>query len=175
MSYFEILPKIYYDSKGDGKYDLLTNIMTRVKLRDDVQDDIFAYDYYDVQDGETPEIIAHKYYDDPELHWTIMIANNITDYYSEWPMSVQRFEEYVNDKYDNPAGVHHYEINATSGDTTKTIDVGLNIVDYPSATLVSNYTYETRIQDKIRRIRLIKPEFIGNFVDEFEEKVDEVL
>ena len=34
---------------------------------------------------------------------------------------------------------------------------------------------ETRIQDKIRRIRLIKPEFIGNFVDEFEEKVDEVL
>ena len=72
-------------------------------------------------------------------------------------------------------GVHHYEINATSGDTTKTIDVGLNIVDYPSATLVSNYTYETRIQDKIRRIRLIKPEFIGNFVDEFEEKVDEVL
>ena len=175
MSYFEILPKVYYDSKGDGKFDLLTNIMTRVKLRDDVQDDIFAYDYYDVQDGETPEMIAHKYYNDPELHWTIMIANNITDYYSEWPMSVQRFEEYVNDKYDNPAGVHHYEINATSGDTTKTIDVGLNIVDYPSATLVSNYTYETRIQDKIRRIRLIKPEFIGNFVDEFEEKVDEVL
>ena len=56
--------------------------MTRVKLRDDIQD-IFAYDY-DVQDGETPEMIAHKYYDDPELHLTIMIANNITDYYSEW-------------------------------------------------------------------------------------------
>tara|TARA_B100001057_G_scaffold84242_1_gene80088 strand:+ start:7400 stop:7954 length:555 start_codon:yes stop_codon:yes gene_type:complete len=184
MSYFEILPKIYYDSKGDGKFDLLTNIMTRVKLRDDVKNDIFAYDYYDIQDGETPEMIAHKYYNDPELHWTILIANNITDYYSEWPMSVQRFEEFVNDKYPTSevmggaGGIHHYEINATSGDTTKTIDVGsglLNRASHPSATVVSNYTYETRIQDKLRRIRLIKPEFIGQFVDEFEEKVDEVL
>ena len=89
MSYFEILPKVYYDSQGDGKFDLLTNIMTRVKLRDDIQDDIFAYDYYDVQDGETPEMIAYKYYDDSELHWTIFLANNIVDYYEDWPMSVQ--------------------------------------------------------------------------------------
>ena len=175
MAYFEMFPSIYYSAKGDGKYTVMKDLLSRVKFIAKVKENILGFDYYDVQDGETPEMIAHKYYDDPELHWTIMIANNITDYYSEWPMSVQRFEEYVNDKYDNPAGVHHYEINATSGDTTKTIDVGLNIVDYPSATLVSNYTYETRIQDKIRRIRLIKPEFIGNFVDEFEEKVDEVL
>ena len=59
--YFDMIPKIYYDSKANNKYDLLTNLMTRVKLRTDIKDDIFDYDYYDVIDGETPEIIAHKY------------------------------------------------------------------------------------------------------------------
>ena len=39
-------------------------------------------------------------------------------------MSVQKFETFVSDKYDNPQGTHHYEITQTSGDTTVTVDVG---------------------------------------------------
>ena len=147
--------------------------MTRVKLRTDIKDDIFDYDYYDVIDGETPEIIAHKYYDNPELHWTILIANDIVDYYRDWPMTTQRFEEYVKDKYENPQDVHHYEISQTSGDTTKTINVGLNNTDYESASAISNYIYEQRLQDEKRQIRLIGQRFIKQFVDEFKSKIDE--
>ena len=168
-----MIPKIYYDSKANNKYDLLTNLMTRVKLRTDIKDDIFDYDYYDVIDGETPEIIAHKYYDNPELHWTILIANDIVDYYRDWPMTTQRFEEYVKDKYENPQDVHHYEISQTSGDTTKTINVGLNNTDYESASAISNYIYEQRLQDEKRQIRLIGQRFIKQFVDEFKSKIDE--
>lgn len=171
--YFDMIPKIYYDSKANDKYDLLTNLMTRVKLRTDIKDDIFDYDYYDVIDGETPEIIAHKYYDNPELHWTILIANDIVDYYRDWPMTTQRFEEYVKDKYENPQDVHHYEISQTSGDTTKTINVGLNNTDYESASAISNYIYEQRLQDEKRQIRLIGQRFIKQFVDEFKSKIDE--
>tara|TARA_B100000989_G_scaffold140529_1_gene104550 strand:+ start:252 stop:776 length:525 start_codon:yes stop_codon:yes gene_type:complete len=171
--YFDMIPKIYYDSKANNKYDLLTNLMTRVKLRTDIKDDIFDYDYYDVIDGETPEIIAHKYYDNPELHWTILIANDIVDYYRDWPMTTQRFEEYVKDKYENPQDVHHYEISQTSGDTTKTINVGLNNTDYESASVISNYIYEQRLQDEKRQIRLIGQRFIKQFVDEFKSKIDE--
>ena len=173
--YFEHFPTIPYDSEGNGKFKSVKNLLRRVGLASKVKANAMFFDTYDVKNGETPESIAFKLYGDTELHYVILLVNDITDRYHQWPMSEAQFLQFVNDKYDNPAGVHHYEINATSGDTTKTIDVGLNIVDYPSATLVSNYTYETRIQDKIRRIRLIKPEFIGNFVDEFEEKVDEVL
>ena len=36
-------------------------------------------------------------------------------------MSVQRFEEFIKDKYENPQAIHHYEITQTSGDTTETI------------------------------------------------------
>ena len=171
--YFDMIPKIYYDSKADSNFTLLTNLMTRVKLRTDIKNDIFDYDYYDVVDGETPEMIAHKYYDNPELHWTILVANDIIDYYEDWPMSVQRFEEYVKDKYANPQGVHHYEISQTSGDATKTINVGMNTTDYESASVISNYTYEQRLQDDKRQIRLISPRFITQFVEEFREKIDE--
>tara|TARA_B100001057_G_scaffold179419_1_gene180158 strand:+ start:957 stop:1481 length:525 start_codon:yes stop_codon:yes gene_type:complete len=171
--YFDMIPKIYYDSKANNKYDLLTNLMTRVKLRTDIKNDIFDFDYYDVVDGETPEIIAHKYYDNPELHWTILVANDIIDYYEDWPMPTQKFEEFIKDKYVNPQGVHHYEISQTSGDTTKTINVGMNTTDYASASAISNYTYEQRLQDDKRQIRLISPRFITQFVEEFRSKIDE--
>ena len=168
-----MIPKIYYDSKGDDNYSLLTNLLTRVKLRTDIKTDVFDYDFYNVQDGETPEIIAHKYYNNSELHWTILIANDIIDYYEEWPMSTQRFEEFVKDKYINSQDVHHYEISQTSGDTTKTINVGMNTTDYASASAISFYTYEQRLQETKRQIRLIKPNFIEQFVEEFESKIDE--
>ena len=141
MSYFEKFPKIYYDANADGKYKVMTDIISRVKLVDSVKQNIINFDYYNVKDGETPEMIAHKYYDDPELHWTILVVNDIIDYYTEWPMSVQKFEEFVKDKYENPQGIHHYEISQTSGNTELVIDVGMNTTDYPSATAISNYTY----------------------------------
>ena len=118
-------------------------------------------------------MIAQKYYGDVNLHWTIFIANDIIDYYEDWPMSVQKFEEFVANKYDNPQAIHHYEISQTSGDTTKIIDVGMNTTDYPSATAVSNYTYEDKLQEKKRQIRLIQPQFISKFVSEFDKKLNE--
>ena len=90
-------------------------------------------------------------------------------------MSIQRFEQFVKDKYENPAAVHHYEIPQTSGDTTVMIDVGMNTTEYPSATAISNYTYEDRLQEQKRQIRLIQPRFIDDFVKDFERKMNESL
>jgi len=173
MSYFSMFPEIVYDAKGNNKYTLMKDIFRRVKISSSARNAIMEYDYYDVQDGEAPEIIAYKYYGDAELHWTILVANNIVDYYHDWPMSSQTFEQYMKEKYTNPDAIHHYEIEQTSGDTTEVIDVGMNTTDYPSATPISNYTYETRIQDVKRQIRLIQPQYIEDFVDEFETKLKE--
>ena len=172
MSYFDMFPNILYSAKGDGKYTVMKDIMTRVKLVAKVKENILGFDYYNVQDGETPEMIAHKYYGDVNLHWTILVANDIIDYYEDWPMSVQRFEQFVKNKYDNPQAIHHYEIAQTSGDTTVTIDVGMNTTDY-SGTAISNYTYEERLQEKKRQIRLIGTQYINDFVKEFERKMQE--
>tara|TARA_A100001015_G_scaffold320904_1_gene449070 strand:+ start:1149 stop:1670 length:522 start_codon:yes stop_codon:yes gene_type:complete len=172
MSYFDMFPQLFYDSKGDGKYTIMTNLLARIKLIDDAKLNIVDFDYYNVKDGETPEMIAHKYYGDVNLHWTILTINDVIDYYEDWPMSVQRFEEFVKDKYDNPQGIHHYEISQTSGDATVTIDVGMNTTEYPSATAISNYQYEDGLQEKKRQIRLIQPRYIKEFVKEFESKLD---
>ena len=173
MSYFDMFPNIYYSAKGDGKFTIMKDLLARVKLIANVKDNILGFDYYDVKDGETPEMIAHKYYGDVNLHWTILVVNDIIDYYEDWPMSVQRFEQFVKDKYDNPQGIHHYEISQTSGDTTVTIDVGMNTTEYPSATAISNYQYEDSLQEKKRQIRLIGTRYIDSFVKEFESKMKE--
>ena len=101
-----------------------------------------------------------------------MTVNEIVDYYEDWPMSVQRFEEFVKEKYENPQAIHHYEITQTSGDTTVTIDVGMNTTEYPSATAISNYQYEDSLQEKKRQIRLIQPRYVNEFVKEFESKLN---
>lgn len=173
MSYFQMFPDTLYDAKGNGNYTVMKDILTRVKLVASKKENILNFDYYNVQDGETPEMIAHKYYGDVNLHWTILVANDIVDYYNDWPMSVQKFEKFVFDKYDNPQAIHHYEISQTSGETTTTIDIGMNTTDYPSATAISNYTYEDRLQEQKRQIRLISPDFISQFVSEFEKKLSE--
>ena len=173
MSYFEMFPSIYYSAKGDGKYTVMKDLLSRVKLIAKVRENILGFDYYDVKDGETPEMIAHKYYGDVGLHWAVLVANDIIDYYEDWPMSVQRFEEFVKDKYDNPQAIHHYEISQTSGDSTVTINVGMNTTDYPSATAISNYQYEDKLQEKKRQIRLIGTRYIDDFVKEFERKMQE--
>ena len=139
MTYFDMFPNIYYSAKGDSNFTIMKDILSRVKLIANVKENILGFDYYDVQDGETPEMIAHRYYGDVNLHWTILVANDIVDYYEDWPMSTQRFEEFVKEKYENPGAIHHYEITQTSGDTTVTIDVGMNTTEYPSATAISNY------------------------------------
>ena len=173
MAYFDMFPNIYYSAKGDGKFTIMKDILSRVKLIANVKENILGFDYYDVKDGETPEMIAHKYYGDINLHWTILVANDIVDYYEDWPMSVQKFEQFVKEKYENPQAIHHYEISQVSGDTEIKIDVGMNTTEYPSATAISNYQYEDRLQTEKRQIRLITPAYIQQFATEFERKLKE--
>ena len=148
--YFENFPVIPYDSLGDYTTKDVTNILRRVALRTNVRTNVLLYDTYDVREGETPESIADKLYDDSELHWVIMIVNNITDRYHGWPMNGAQFLQYLNDKYSNVDGVHHYEIAQTSGDTTQIINIGTDNTNYPSATLITNREYE-HLQNKIKK------------------------
>ena len=73
--YFNRIPKIYYDSEGTKNPKIVTNILRRVGLRAKVKTNSLLFDTYNVREGETPEIIAHKLYDDSELHWIVMLKN----------------------------------------------------------------------------------------------------
>jgi len=87
-------------------------------------------------------------------------------------MTTPQFQSYVNDKYTNPSGIHHYEIAQTSGDTTTKIEVN-DLVTYPNATPITNFEYEERLEDSKRSIRLLDPKYVPDFVDEFKTKIKE--
>lgn len=174
MAYFSYFPKIEYDVRGDGSTTVMTNLTKRVRLRDYIKLNSVNYDFYDVKNGETPEYIANEFYGDPELHWVIIMTNNIVDYYTQWPMTVPAFEEYVKGKYDDVNGIHHYEYFQDSGDTTKVIELpNESATSIPAgAVTVTNYIYEERIQEKNRRIRLVQPRFIDGIKKEFKNKMN---
>ena len=173
--YFNSFPVIPYDSKGDLNFKDVTNLLRRVGLRTKLKSNTLLYDTYNVKEGETPEMIAHKLYGDPELHWIILLVNEITDRYHQWPMSGIQFLDYLNDKYDNPDGIHHYETTQTSGDTKVKIEVFNEVDDdaYTGLTLITNREYEESEQDKRRKIRLVDPSFVEQFIDEFKKLISE--
>lgn len=165
--YFAQFPLNIYDSVGNENYKLVTNLLKRVAIRSKVKVNTLFFDTYDVKEGETPEMIADKLYDDPELHWIVLMVNDITDRYHQWPKNQNQFLSHINDKYSNISGTHHYEISQTSGDTTIKIDIGTDNTDHPTATLITNYEYEQERQDTSRKIRLLSPEYVPDFVEEF--------
>jgi len=168
-SYFSYFPQIYYDAVGDGNFKIVTNILRRVKVKQGLKEVGAFFDEYDVDSEMTPEIVSEQVYGNQKYYWIILLFNEVKDRYYDWPLTASQFETYVNDKYDDINGIHHYEITQESGSTTSIDDshkIQVNST-VSGATAVTNYEYEERLQNKKRRIRLLKPEFLELFVEEF--------
>jgi len=170
--YFNSFPVIPYDAVGNGQFKVTTNILRRIVARSKTKTNRALFDTYDVKEGETPEMIAHKLYGDSEYHWVVLLMNDIVDRYHQWPMSRRQFLAHVKNKYSNVDGIHHYEIFQTSGDTTIKIDIGTDNTDYPSATPITNLEFEQEQQDSLRRIRLLDPSYLSEFVDQFNDLIN---
>jgi len=78
---------------------LVTDIIARVNIREKYSDRLSIFYPYTLQEGDTPEIIAEKYYGDPEKHWIVLLANDIIDPFFEFPFDYPSFERYLNEKY----------------------------------------------------------------------------
>ena len=179
MSYFSKFPLTTYDIKGNDIRKLLPDILRRVKLKTVIKSGGMLFDKYDVKEGEKPEDIAFKWFGDPELHWVILMTNNVTDRYYGWPMNQVQFAEFLTDKYgDNVDAVHHYEITKDSGRTTSNGPSDYSYLvevnsDTANAISISNRQYEEREQDKKRQIQLLNKSFLGDFIAEFDKLISE--
>lgn len=100
--YFSEFKNIYYPYTIGGKdiLRIVKDITTNVRIRKEILSNVTIYDEYDVQDGDTPDIIAARYYGSSQYHWVIMLANDMYDYVNDFPMSTQVLDEYVNEKYN---------------------------------------------------------------------------
>lgn len=114
--YFKEFKQIFYDlpvGGNDTALQVLTDITTNVRVKKEVLSNITLYDEYDIKDGETPEIIAEKYYGNPELHWVVMLVNEKFDYINDFPLTYEELYENTIAKYGegNLDRIHHYEEN----------------------------------------------------------------
>lgn len=101
--YFKGFPTFFYEYtiKGEKSLTVVKDITRNIRFRRDILSNITVFDEYDIQEGETPEIIAEKLYGNPEYHWIIMLANDRYDYISDFPLSQAELEQYVYQKYGN--------------------------------------------------------------------------
>lgn len=231
--YFEKFPSTFYSLDNLATVQLVTNITLRNVVNEKIKNNYSILDEYDIRDGDTPEIVADKVYNNPNYHWIILHINDIIDARFDWPLIQPRLENYVVDKYGNLNAVDHYEdsndrtVSANILITTSSLpsliisqnDVLVNLsedgqgyVEYAAslnnyyvkttrggfrqgnkiakygnnlsnvtilsttinndATAVTVYNVEEALNDSRRRIKILKPQFIESFVNEFYSKLE---
>ena len=98
--YFNYFPKTFYTLQSDADgLDAVTNIISRYGLEKDFKENSSVYYKYDIQDSDTPEIIAAKLYGSSERHWMVLAMNDILDPQFEWPLDYRTLIQFIDEKY----------------------------------------------------------------------------
>ncbi len=188
-SYFKQLPRLDYPSLANDRnsaydYQIVKNLFKRAVLRDDVFDEITAFEKYSVVGDERPDQVAYNFYNDPNLDWVILTTNNIIHVRDEWPMGNQDFLTYLNEKYtaQQLTNIHHYETEILRDSSGKLIQRGgITVPEGFSVTFLDNgvsrteskiksfsfLEHETNLNDDKRNINILKQEYLSLFLDNF--------
>jgi hypothetical protein len=101
--YFNFFPTTLYSTDNSSfGLDAVTNIIARFTFEQKLKENASAFYKYDIQDSDTPEIIASKYYDSSERHWIVLLFNDIIDPQFDWPLDSRTIIEYIDSKYSVP-------------------------------------------------------------------------
>ena len=181
------LPDLFYNFSSrplDSDYLLVKNIWRRAQILVEYKSQVTLFTEENVRDGERPEDIATRLYRNPFYNWTILVINDITDVYSQWPKSVIQLQNFINDKYDNPMGTKHHVTTEVKDNNDniivpagKVVASNYQISYYNGSTTVTatpvasvtNATYETELNSKKQNIQVVKPELIEDFVSVYYE------
>jgi hypothetical protein len=196
--YFRNIPNFEYvnrtkDGQFISNYTQVKNFFKKGKMREDIFQDLTVFEKYNVKGDDRPDNVANEIYGDPTLDWVVLTSNNIVNIYNEWPLTQQVFEDYILDKYDTYEKLdetHHYESNEVKDSSGLIIfPRGVNVsaaqsVSYyeptrdeqitvnPVSRAVTNYQYEEDINNKKRRIFLLKPAYLNVVFDDLEEMME---
>lgn len=169
MTYFKHFPTIDYDPSGNKNTKTIKDILIRVKIKDAIKSTRAIFSKYDVKEGQRPEDVAFEQYGDAQLHWIILMMNEMVNPYYDWPMGLRDLESFVAEKYTDVNAIHHYEIAQSSGDTNTKIHVEADTV---GATAITNYEYEETVNDIKKQIKLLDPSYVRQITAEFVNEVN---
>ena len=104
MSYFSMFPTQSYDFNRDGIYQTVVDLYRSVRPIQNFVDNITAYKYYTIPNGERPDLVAQRLYSSSDLHWTFFLINDfLHDGIAAWPMSQEDLEQYITTHYNGYA------------------------------------------------------------------------
>lgn len=184
--FFEKFPLLAYTLDNGKTIQAIPDILRRAVLSDELKNNSAYFEQYDIKDGETPEIVADYWYGNSNMHWLILLANDIIDPRFDWPMSYNNLVEFVKGKYGEQDlySIHHYvnardyvvngyrslsqnsSFSSPSSILLQTTTGEVNTMvfeNFPRGTLfpVSNLMYETAENEKRRRINILKPSIVA--------------
>ena len=189
MGFFRELPNLLYPSFLPEKTSSLDfvevkNIFRRVKLRDDLQNNFTVFNRYEIPMNARPDTVAEDLYGSPQFDWVVLTTAGILNVRNEWPLNDRDLYDYSLDKYGESLNSVKFfettEVKDTSGRMIlpkgKVVDSNFAIPkpDEPTATLnpvvgISNYEYETRLNDKKRSIFVLREEYLQQFLDDMRQ------
>lgn len=191
-TYFRNVPDFNYVSRLEGEKNIseylrVKNLFKRVRINEDLFNELTYFTKYKVVGDERPDQVAYKIYGTQDYDWIVLLSNNIVNFQSEWPLSNESFEKYMFSKYgseDNFYTVHHYETKEIADSNGRIIiraglevpsdysityyDSGEQITATDTTVAVTNYQYENNIQDELRSIYLIRPEYLNLVIQDID-------
>ena len=193
-SYFRKVPDFDYvnrdsDGKNIGDYQVVKNLFKRVKIRPDILENLAYFTQYRISGDDRPDNVAFEIYGDESFDWLVMLANNIMNVQTEWPLSQAAFNDFLIKKYgdiEKANNIHHYETRQMKNDSGEiVVPKGLNVpknykVEYfdtkrnqyvirtNEVDAVTSYTYEVRKEEAKRNIYLLKAEYVELVLDDVE-------
>ena len=186
MGYFRQLPNLLYPSflsekKSSLDYVEVKNIFRRVKVRDDLYNNFVVFQKYEIPEGARPDTVAEDVFGSPNLDWVVLTVAGILNVRNEWPLSNRDLYNYAHDKYgDSLDSTRFFETKEVKDSTGRLILPKGKVVDNdftipnptnPSATLnpvvgISNFVYETRLNEEKRNINILRIEYLNEFIDD---------
>lgn len=195
MQYFETLPKIIVQD-SNGVNSVVTNLLARCSVIPNILKNPMVFYKYDIQEDDTPEIVAYKYYDDSYRYWVVLFANQILDPQWGWPLSSRQFQSYIDDKYpdiDPTDVIDHYEKTITQIDhgtnttTVNTVVIGKDeydssvtttkTYDLPTGTVsvtievnaITIYDNEVKLNEAKRSINILNKRYVNQLEKELKD------
>ena len=183
----EKLPELLYNFSSkplDPDFLVVKNIWRRAQVLTEFKSQVTIFTEVTVGDGERPEDLATQYYGNPFYNWTILVINDITDYYAQWPRSTVQLQEFINSKYTNgQATKHHVTTEVKDANENVIVPAGkivpsnFQVVYYNGSTTVtsnpvasvSNAAYEFDLNAKKQTIQIVKPDLIEDFVEVYHQ------
>ena len=189
MGYFRELPNLRYPSFLPDKTSSLDfvevkNVFRRAKLRDDLQNNFTIFNKYEIPIGARPDTVAEDLYGSSQFDWVVLTVAGILNVRNEWPLSDRDIYDYSFDKYgESLNSVKFFETEEVKDSNGRMILPKGKVVDSnftipkpgePTATLnpvvgISNYEYETRLNEEKRSIFVLREEYLQEFLNDMRE------